>query len=83
MAPKPEHPKARPHTEEKRTHWSFDVRPDDRWEWRMRRADGTTLVSPDHFATLGECVKDAGNHGYAVWLEPDPRNAAQKNSIDE
>jgi hypothetical protein len=58
--------------EERRGAWNFDVDAGD-WIWDFTPPNGMKIVSPRRFSTLHECMADAKNHGYVVWLPENER----------
>lgn len=57
---------------ERRRNWSFLVREDESWMWRVTDSGGTQ-ESQGSFATLKECTADATRHGYVAWKSEDER----------
>ncbi len=57
---------------DRRRNWSFLVREDETWFWRVTDANGTE-ESAGSFATLKDCTADATKHGYVVWRSEDER----------
>jgi hypothetical protein len=53
---------------EKRNNWKFKSAEDRSWLWHVTRPDGTESSSVRGFPTLKDCIDDARQHGYVVWL---------------
>jgi hypothetical protein len=56
---------------ERRRNWSFLVKEDETWFWRV--ADSTGTQESASFATLKDCTADATKHGYVAWRSEDER----------
>jgi hypothetical protein len=61
-------PQSVPGTQEKRSEWKFSAAENGGWRWRVTHPDGTELFAHSPFATLKECIADARQHGYVVWI---------------
>lgn len=57
---------------EKRRNWSFQVRDDGSWIWRVSDAHGV-VESKVSFATLKDCTADAMLNGYVAWKTENER----------
>ena len=62
---------------EQRSNWKFRSAQDKSWLWHVTRPDGSEASSVRGFATLKDCIADARQHGYVLWLpEADRRRTA-------
>ena len=63
--------------QEKRSEWKFGTAERGLWRWRVRHPDGTEVSSHRGYPTLRDCIADATQHGYQVWLPE-----AERRKID-
>jgi hypothetical protein len=61
---------------EKRSEWKFTSGDNAGWRWRVTHPDGSQVSSAAGFATLRECIADASQHGYVVWIPEAERRKA-------
>lgn len=54
--------------EEKRSEWRFGSAEKSLWRWHVTHPDGSEVSSHRGFATLKDCIADATQHGYVVWI---------------
>jgi hypothetical protein len=55
-------------TKEKRSEWKFSSGEKGLWRWRVTHPDGVEVSSHHGFGTLKECIADATQQGYVVWI---------------
>jgi hypothetical protein len=53
---------------EKRSEWKFRTAEDRSWLWHVRRPDGSEDISDRRFLRLKDCIADARQRGYVLWL---------------
>jgi hypothetical protein len=58
---------------ERRKQWSFAIRDDGSWAWKVVNPDGSEADSERTFKTLKECTEDAARNGYVVWKTEEER----------
>ena len=61
---------------EKRSEWKFSAGDNGLWRWRVTHPDGAQLTGHAGFTTLKDCIADARQHGYVVWLPEAERRRA-------
>jgi hypothetical protein len=63
-------------TKEKRSEWKFSSGDKGLWRWRVTHPDGVEVSSHHGFGTLKECIADATQQGYVVWIPEAERRKA-------
>jgi hypothetical protein len=64
---------------ERRNKWSFFIRADGSWVWRVLHPDLTEACSERSFATVEDCMLDAEQFGYKRWPpENERRRSTQR-----